>query len=223
MKSFQRFYSIVSLSGLAAISLGFSANAQYVDLPAPQTEGGKPLLNTLKERKTERKFSNRELTWGEISNLLWAADGVTRPDGRRTSPTARNAQEIDLYVVLKDAVYLYDPSLHKLSLVLKEDIRPLIGNQPFVAKSPVNILMVLNGDKVNWVTSKEEKMRYGAVDSGFIGQNIYLYCSSAGLASVFRAAGIQREEVKTKLNLPASHEVLYAHTVGFPKDDQPKD
>lgn len=220
MKTCLRFLPSLAVSGLLTVSSGFSAIAQDLDLPAPETQGGKPLLDTLKERKTARKFSDRELTPAELSNLLWAASGISREDGRRTAPTARNAQEIDLYVVLKDAVYLFIPKENKLQLVAKEDIRPIIGNQPFVSKAPLNILLVLNGDKVDWVKTKEEKMRYGAVDSGFIGQNIYLYCTSAGLSSVFRAAGIQRDEVKSKLKLPESHEVLYAHTVGFPQEKE---
>ena len=204
--------------GLSLVLPILPASAQDIELPTPVMKGGKPLLEVLKDRKTQRKLSDRELTMAELSNLLWAADGITRPDGKRTAPTARNAQEIDLYVVLKDAVYLFDPAGNKLKLVLQQDIRPIIGNQPFVSKAPLNILMVLNGDKIDWVDTKEEKMRYAAVDSGFIGQNIYLYCTSAGLSSVFRAAGIQREAVKSLLNLPESHEVLYAHTIGFPQE-----
>ncbi|MEG0837703.1 MAG: nitroreductase family protein [Akkermansia sp.] len=217
MKSFVPPFTRYLLPVTCALLSCLVAFAGDIELPAPVTQGGKPLLDTLKERKSERKFSARELTSSELSNLLWAADGITRPDGRRTAPTARNAQEIELYVVLKDAVYLFDYVNNKLKLVLQGDIRPIIGNQPFVTKAPVNILMVLNYDKINWMPNRADKKLYGAVDSGFIDQNIYLYCTSVGMSSVFRAAGLQREEIRKKLNLPESYEVLYAHTVGFPK------
>ncbi len=207
-----RFFSL-SLLALSCYLPASLLAAEDITLPEPVKEGGRPFNETLKERKTGRDFSDRELTPQQLSNLLWAANGLSREDGKRTAPSARNAQAIELYVILKSGVYLYQDN--KLKLVLGEDLRSIAGTQPFTAKAPVNIIYVLDYSK-QWEMPLEKRRQYGAVDSGFIGQNIYLHCASEGLATVFRGM-IDAQALHKKLNLPDTKEVLYGQSVGFPK------
>lgn len=216
MKASSSLYalSFCVFSGLA------STFAQDLSLPKPDKSPGMSLTEALEKRQSGREFSDQELTPQQLANLLWAANGITRPDGRRTAPTARNAQEIELYVIIKSGVYVYDADADKLTQVLKEDIRNLAGTQPFTHKAPVNILYVADYDKQTWDIPLEKKRQYGAVDSGFIGQNIYLYCAANGLSTVFRGM-IDAKALHQKLNLPENKEVLYGQSVGFPKKDNP--
>lgn len=209
-------FSKIGISAACVLGVSFQAMAQDIDLPKPETKGGMPLNEALSQRKSLREYSDRELTPQELSNLLWAANGITREDGRRTAPTARNAQEIELYIIMKSGVYLYQDS--KLKLVLNEDIRKMAGSQPFTHKAPVNIVYVIDYSK-QWDTALETKRQYGAVDSGFIGQNIYLHCAATGMATVFRGM-IDGKALHKKLNLPENKEVLYGQTVGFPKEEK---
>lgn len=210
-----KIISTLAVSVCALTSLSWS---QDMELPAPVKSGGMPLRDALSARKTLRNFSDRMLTPQELANLLWAANGLNRPDGRRTAPTARNASEIELYVILSSGVYLYDVQKNKLKLVLKEDIRNMAGTQEFTADAPVNILYVVDYTKINWDIPMEKKRQYGAVDSGFIGQNIYLHCASEGMSNVFRGM-IDAPLLHQKLKLPETKEVLYAHSIGFPETD----
>lgn len=217
-------YRLFSLCALCSVSFLFSQEAKPAssvkELPKPVTTGGMSLNDALMKRKSVREYSDRELTNQEMSNLLWAANGITREDGRRTAPSARNAQEIEMYLILKDGVYLYNHKDHRLDLVLPEDLRSIAGLQPFTKKAPLNIIYVVDYTKLNWNNiSSEKKRQYGAVDTGFIGQNVYLHCTANGMASVFRGL-LDTEALHKKLNLPETKEVLYGHTVGFPSEEK---
>jgi len=116
---------------------------QPVDLPAPQTTGGMPLMQALKARHSTREFSSRKLPLQELSNLLWAAFGVNRPaSGKRTAPSAMNWQETDIYVATADGLYVYDAGGNKLDPVLAEDVRAATGTQSYVGEAPVNLVYV---------------------------------------------------------------------------------
>ena len=115
---------------------------EIIKLPAPKTEGGMPLLQALKERKTSREFGPQKLPLPVLSNLLWAAWGVNRPDGHRTAPSARNSQEIDVYVAMSDGLFLYEPKQHQLQKVLAEDIRAATGTNDYVKDAAVNLVYV---------------------------------------------------------------------------------
>ncbi len=115
---------------LAWVAMPSGQAQQTIDLPKPQTEGGKPLMQVLKSRQSGREFSAEKLPLPVLSNLLWSAWGVNRADGRRTAPSASNRQEIDVYLAMADGLYLYQPAQHRLQLVSKEDLRALAGSQP---------------------------------------------------------------------------------------------
>ncbi len=121
---------------------GTSRGADPVQLPSPRMEGGKPLMQVLKERRTTRAFADRKVSPETLSNLLWAAFGINRPDGRRTAPSARNWQEIDIYVSTADGFYLWDPVKNTLLPVLTRDARALTGTQDHAASAPVSLVYV---------------------------------------------------------------------------------
>jgi hypothetical protein len=137
------FFTVVVLCAMLT-SVSVSADSAVpIRLPAPQTDGGKPLMQVLKERKTSREFGADKLSLQTLSNLLWAACGINRPDsGRRTAPSAKNQQEIDVYVAMADGLYLYNAKAHSLMVVLAQDIRAMTGSQGFVKEVPINLIYV---------------------------------------------------------------------------------
>ena len=195
----------------------FSAQEpQELKLLKPQIEGGRPLMQALMERKSSREFSSEKLPLQVLSNLLWAADGVNRPDsGKRTAPSAVNWQNIDIYAAMADGLYLYDPLGHTLKLILKDDIRAATGKQDFVKDVPLDLIYVADFSKINRGTD-EEKNFYSAAHTGFISQNVYLYCASEGLATVVRGL-VDREAMAKVMKLRPDQKVILAQSVGYPK------
>jgi SagB-type dehydrogenase family enzyme len=186
-----------------------------IELPKPQTDGGKPLMQVLNERRTSREFSSEKLPLQVLSNMLWAANGINRPDGKRTAPSARNMQEIDVYVAMEEGLYLYDAKAHALIGVLAKDIRAETGKQDFVKDAPVNLVFVADFSKMG-KTSDDQKEFYAATDTGYISQNVYLYCASEGLATVVRGM-VDKPACSAAMKLRSDQKIILAQTVGFPK------
>ncbi len=187
-----------------------------VPLLKPQTEGGRPLMQVLKDRKTSREFGPEKISPQVLSNLLWAAFGINRPDsGRRTAPSALNWQEVEVYVATADGLFLYDPKGNLLKTVLTKDIRPLTGRQSYVKESPVSLIYVADYSKMGKITN-EEKEFYVAADTGFISQNVYLFCASEGLATGVRAL-IDRPALGKEMNLRPDQRIILAQSVGYLK------
>jgi nitroreductase len=203
----------------AVLAHGHSPRAQDltpISLPAPVTEGGKPLLTVLKARASAREFAPEALSSQTLSNLLWAAWGINRPDGRRTAPSASNKQEVDIYVVRADGAYLWDAAENRLLPVAPGDHRALTGTQPFPAASPLNLVYVADLTKVSRpATDPQQAVNLGA-DAGFIAENVYLFCASEGLATVVRAS-VPREALAAALKLRPTQLVVLAQTVGYLK------
>jgi len=194
----------------------FAEGPKSVQLPSPQLEGGKPLMQVLKDRQSAREFSAEKLPMQVLSNLLWAAGGINRPDsGKRTAPSARDFREIDIYVAQADGLFLYDPSANMLKPILTEDIRELTGKQPFVKSAPVNLIYVANYSRMDG-TGDEDKKFYSAADTGFISENAYLFCASEGLATVVRAY-VDKEALSKKMGLAPDQAITLVQTVGYPK------
>lgn len=196
-------------------SCAFTADLQPLALPKPRTEGGKPLMQALKERKSGREFSPRKLSPQTLSDLLWAASGVNRADGRRTAPSASNRQEIDIYVATPEAVWLFEAQAHRLAPVVTGDLRALTGGQAFVADAPLNLVYVADFARMGQ-GSEANKVLYSAADTGFIGQNVYLYCASEGLTTVVRGT-VNRAELAKALGLRPEQRIILAQTVGYAK------
>jgi nitroreductase len=186
-----------------------------IELPKPQTDGGKPLMQVLKERKTSREFSGEKLPMQVLSNLLWAGNGINRPDGKRTAPTAMNKQEIDVYVAMAEGLYLYDAKANTLIGILAEDVRAATGTQPFVKDAPVNLVFVADFSKMG-NGPDEQKQFYAAADTGYVSQNVYLYCASEDLATVVRGS-VDKPALAAIMKLPDNKKIILAQTVGYPK------
>lgn len=181
-----------------------------------QLDTGRPLLHILKERKSSRAFSPRSLPRRVLSNLLWAANGINRPaSGGRTAPSAMNQHGIDIYVATAEGLYLYDAEGRQMQPILKQDIRALTGGQTYVKDAPVNLIFVADFRRM-LLTPAQEREFYAAADTGFISQNIYLYCSSEGLATVVRG-GIDREALADAMKLGPEQKIILAQSVGYPK------
>jgi SagB-type dehydrogenase family enzyme len=200
----------------SSISPIFSEELKLIQLPKPQTDGGKPLMQVLKDRSSSREFSPEKLPIQVLSNLLWAAWGINRPDsGKRTAPSAVSYQEIDIYVATSDGLYLYDAKTHMLKPILSEDIRALTGRQPFVKDAPVNFVYVADYSKMTR-SSNEDKDLFSAANTGCIAQNVYLFCASERLATVLRAS-IDRPALAKAMNLRPDQRIILSQTVGYPK------
>ena len=177
------------------------ANAENITLPVPETTGGKPLMQAMAERKTVREFADRPVSAQDLSNILWAAYGFNRPN-KRTIPTARNEQGMDVYVLTAEGAFLYNAKDNVLEQVVKKDLRDLLVPQDFARKAPLTLLFV------------EKQHKYAGMHAGSAYQNVGLYCASAGLNNVVRgmydAAGLAKA-----LNL-GDREVIVTQTIGYP-------
>ena len=205
-----------------------------IELLKPLAENENSVFEALKLRKTTREISNKKLPIQILSNLLWAASGVNRKKGPfnipgRTSATASNSHEIDVYVALEEGIYLYDPIKHILNLILNEDLRRLAigqGQESFGAKAPVRLVYVADIYKLSHTAGYHEpglqdpeiQKSYYFVDTGLIAGNVYLYAASVGLAAWFH--NCNRSALKTKLKLPSDQRILFGQTVGFPKKNK---
>ena len=208
---------------LAATILLISSGIIYaqeikpIKLLAAQMEGGKPLMQALKDRKSMREFSPKELPLQVISDMLWAACGINRPDsGHRTAPTAMNMQEIDIYVVKADGLYLFDAKSNMLMPVVAEDIRALTGKQSFVKSAPINLIYVADLSKMSRLSTGDADF-YSATDTGFISENVYLFCASSGLVTVVRGM-IDKPALAKAMKLKPNQKIILAQTIGYPRD-----
>jgi SagB-type dehydrogenase family enzyme len=212
--------SVTSLPLIVAILLwpllGFAQDLKPIQLPAPQLGGGKPLMQALKDRTSARAFSAERLPPQLLANLLWAGYGVNRSDtGGRTAPSASNSQETEIYVAMANGLYVYEPKAHALRPILADDIRALTGRQAFVKEAPVNLVYVADLGKMTRARD-EDKEFYAAAHTGFISQNVYLYCASEGLATVVRAS-FDRPALAKAMKLRPEQKITLSQTVGYPK------
>ena len=205
---------LLSSAALAAMP-DLARGNELTLLPAPRKDGGKPLFEALWLRRSTREYSDRPIPPEVLSNLLWAAYGINRPSGDRTAPYWRHIMVVDVYVAMANGVWLYDPKSHALTPHLSADIRAQTGLQDFVATAPVNFVFVAQGDRMKDV-SPDDRRLYASVDTAFIGQNVYLFCASEGLATVFRGS-VDYEKLAQSMRLTEAQFVTFAQTVGYPK------
>ena len=186
-----------------------------ITLPAPDRAGGAPLMQALARRHSEREFSPEPLSEQQLSDLLWAADGINRPDIREhTAPSAMNAQEIDIYVALARGLFRYDPEPHTLERVAATDARALTGLQDFVDAAPLDLVYVAEYQRMKLIPEPSRAI-YAAVCAGAIAQNVYLYCASTGLATVVRGL-FDAAALASALGLAPHQHIVLAQTVGRP-------
>lgn len=190
------------------------SSSPKIELPAPDRHGGLPLMEALARRRSAREFAMTPLPLAVLSNLLWAAYGVNRPDGGRTAPSAINAQEIDIYVALPTGAYLYRASDNLLELIAASDLRRVSGYQDFVDEAPLDLVLVADYGRMKMVPVNQRES-YASAAAGAISQNVYLFCASQGLATVIRA-WIDRDAIANALGLHHDQQVLLSQTVGYP-------
>lgn len=191
-----------------------------VTLPAPQIELDFPLMKALENRRTIRSWSDTPVSRQELSNLLWAACGITRSKNgkvksKRTAPSACNAQEIRVYVILQEGIFLYNEDNHELILVDAIDIREQLGTQKMMKSAPMGLVYVADLSRMDGPRFKsEESQRFCAwVDTGFISQNVYLYCAAANLGTAVLAL-INRNTLHPLMRLKEHEKIVLTQVVG---------
>ncbi len=202
------------------IFTSLAADLTPIRLLPPDMKGGKPLMQCLKDRRTDRTFNKKKLPVEVLSNLLWAASGINRADsGKRTAPSAKNWQEIDVYVAMEEGLYLYNAKTHTLDPVMKNDLRKntthfLQPSRSDIADAPVQLIYVADYAKMTFGTSDENKLLYSGADSAFISQNVYLYCASEGLATGVRAL-VDKDALAKDMRLRDKQKVVLVQAVGY--------
>ncbi len=191
-----------------------------VKLPPPQKDLDFPLMKALEARRSKRKWKSYPLSEQQLSNLLWAACGITLPatprsKSRRTAPSATNSQEIKVYLALEHGLYLYDETRHQLLLIHSRDIRTYIGTQKMMHSAPVGLIYVSDFSRLKKYLAKDEQRKWfvSGTDAAYISQNVYLYCSAAGLSTVVLGL-VNREHLHEQMELEAHEKVMYTQVVG---------
>ena len=217
-----RLYAII-MAGFILFALNRTVVAQSdvqplaLELVNPGLSKSFPLMKALNERKTNREITSEPVTGLQLSEILWAANGMNRPDGKRTAPSTQNRQMTDVYVVLESGIYLYNPALHNLTRIAAGDHRNLTGTQPFVQNAPVNLVFVSDLAKFSSSYPPEnlDLLMWAGVEAGAQAQNVYLYGASEGLAVVMRGS-VNREELGNAMGLSKEKIIVIAQTIGLP-------
>ena len=204
---------------MVAMSFSMPSGSQDIKLPEPDRSGGKTLMQALNERQSIREFTDGKISDQQLSEILWAAWGINRPeDKKRTAPSSRNMQEIDVYAAMQSGLFLYSAENNVLKQIHNRDIRALCGTQDFVATAPLNLIYVADlgklgkkeGDEIT-----EADLLSSYANTGFIAQNVYLYCASANLGCVVRAM-IARDDLSPAMGLRSNQVIILGHTIGVP-------
>lgn len=200
---------------LALITMIGTANAQEsISLPQPEVQKlSMSLGDALKQRRSYRDMSEKDVDLQTVSTILWAACGISDPaTGKITAPSAINMQDIKVFVCSQYGVCRYMPKENTLVPVTMTDIRSsLAAGQDFAKTAPVSLLLVSTKDN-----ERMDNNRYGGVDAGYVSQNIYLACTALGLHTVARAM-MDKDAVKKELNLADTSIILLNHPIGFGK------
>jgi len=212
-------WRIISSEQIAFPPPAVKVGADAVKLPPPQTSGGRPLMDVLNDRQSMRSYRKDKLPDQVLSNLLWAAWGINRPDRNlHTAPSSSNQQELDVYVALEKGLFLYEPRAHVLYPVLDEDLRAATGTQRFVGDVPLNLIYVADHARMYRGSGMDDNMKFAisSANSGFIAQNVYLFCASEGLGTVVRGL-VPKESLAKRMKLRPDQVIIYAQSVGYPK------
>jgi SagB-type dehydrogenase family enzyme len=196
----------------------FAQNTKTIVLNPPDITRGLPVMKALSLRASAKEFDTTGIKLQDLSDLLWASDGINRPEsGKRTAPSAMNAQDIDVYVCMESGMYLYDTKKHILDLIIDGDYRKLIaGKQENFAKAPLFCLLVSDISRFKF-GEDSLKLMWAANDAGIVSQNISLFCASVGLATRPRA-WMDQKELRELLKLKKSQYLMLNHPVSYKKD-----
>ena len=207
--------SLISYEPIEGLSvqLAVGESLERIALNKPVLDSGMPLMQALSRRQSTRQFADTPLTAQQLGELLWAADGINRKaSGGRTAPSPHAFNEIDIYAALPSAVYRYDAQAHCLILKRAVDARNLTGYQDFVGRAPLDLVYVVNHGRLLGMPAQQRDI-FSATTAGAIAQNVYLYCASAGLATVVRG-WLNRRILSEALSLNEDEIPILAQTVG---------
>lgn len=211
-------FAIVLATGLLISASPSSSTAgEQIVLPSPKMTGGLPLQEALSNRRSQRAFADRTLEPQMLSNLLWAAFGINRPDKKqgRTAPSARASNEIDIYVAKADGLWLYNPEANQLTRVLKADLREMTGRQTWPDKAPAVLIYVADFNRM-FEASSEERRIYTHANTGFIAQNVYLFAASEGLATVV-LGNVDVKALAAEMKLGEHQMITFTQPFGYPE------
>lgn len=200
------------------VLVGLSLNAQNIQLPKPQTDGGENILKTLATRQSDRSFKEGDISMEDLSTILWAGFGYVR-NGKRTAPTAMNRQDIDLYVFLSTGAYKWNAKDNVLELIKEGDFRPLTDREKGFAGKVTNIAIVSDLEKYNVQKDHHTASTFGAMSAAYVSENIYLAADglNKGLGTVTRYAAKQEKAVAELLNLGKFQRIYLFQTIGYKK------
>ena len=210
--------SVAAGIAMASVDIpsAFAQELKPIQLLPPQLDGGRPLMQALKDRNSSRMYTTQKIPLQVLSNLLWAGFGINRPEsGKRTAPTGMNRQDIDIYVLLPDGAYVYDAKQNQIVSVVPQDLRAR-ATQGFMKEAPVHLLFVADYSRYRTMAQSQKEI-YSATHTGFIGQNVYLYCAANGLGARFYA-GVDRATLKPLLKLREDQAIVFAQAVGYSKE-----
>jgi SagB-type dehydrogenase family enzyme len=195
-----------------------------IKLPEPQKDLAFPLMKALEIRRTVRKWSQEPISEQELSNLLWAACGITKfktgkTKSKRTAPSACNSQEIRVYALMEQGVFLYEEEAHGLKLIHDRDVRKHVATQKMMISAPLGLVFVADLSRMNGPMFKnQESQRFCAwVDTGFVSQNIYLYCAAFNLGTAVLAL-VNRDKLHESMNLLEHEKIVLTQVVGHLQD-----
>lgn len=205
------FFALFILSSISV----FSQEHGIILLNPPNITKGYPIMKALSLRASVKEFDTTDLNIQDMSDLLWAANGINRPEsGKRTAPSARNSKDIDIYVFLKQGTYIYNPSKHFLKLIHSKDSRKLVsGKQENFAQAPVFCLIVSDISRFKH-GSDSLKLEWAAMDAGIVSQNISLFCAGTKLLTRPRVS-MEKDKLRTLLNLSESQYLMMNHPVSY--------
>ena len=198
---------------LAIAAFAAEPDKDISKLPKPDKKISMTLFDALQKRHSVRSFSDKAIDKKTLSNMLWAATGINREDGKMTAPTAMDARDIIVYVADKDGVSLYLPVENSLKQIIKEDIRPAIAErQKNMASAPIFLLLI--SDTSRFPRRDGIEATFAAEDAGYVSQNICLAAEALGLATVPRHM-MDRNAIKKALNLNESQLIMLNHPIGY--------
>ena len=207
------------------ITSAFAQELKPIQLLPPQLDGGRPLMQVLKDRQSTRWYSAKKIPLQVLSNLLWAAVGINRLSGLRTAPQRLSSGGIDIYVATADGVFFYDAIANLLKPVVAEDVRSLSGRQypppgvsfsAFLDEAPINLIYVWDRLKKSRYYSAEINLCLAFCHTGLVSQNVYLYCASEGLATVVRK-WFDKPALEKNMKLRPEQYATLVQSVGYPR------
>ena len=212
----KRIIAII-FAALLAVPLAAQSPTTIVLYP-PDTSRGVPVMTALANRASVRQFNPSPISHRDLSDLVWAANGINRPgEDKRTAPSAINAQDIDVYVWMASAFYLYDPARHALDLVVEGDFRHILAlSQDYVKEAPLVFLLVSDISRFSR-GDEAQRLRSAAMDAAMVAQNILIFCASEGFPTVPRGI-MDTRKIREVLSLPDSQHPMLNVPVSYATD-----